>query len=54
MAFKERFGPRLVQGYMWKYALRPYKSRMVTLAIRILRGGDIVDAEYNKNSVSTS
>ena len=48
MAFKERFGPRLVHGFMWKYSLNPLKSRIYSLAIRLLRGGDIVDAERHK------
>jgi hypothetical protein len=48
MAFKERFGPRLVQGYMWKHALKPLRARVYSLAVRLLRGGDIVDAERNK------
>jgi lipid II:glycine glycyltransferase (peptidoglycan interpeptide bridge formation enzyme) len=46
--FKERFGPRLVQGYMWKCALNPLKSAVYSLAVRFLRGGDIVDAERHK------
>jgi hypothetical protein len=46
--FKERFGPRLVQGYMWKYPLNPLKSAVYSLAVRFLRGGDIVDAERHK------
>jgi hypothetical protein len=48
MMFKERFGPRLAQGYMWKYALRPLKSFAYSWAVRLLRGGDIVDAEGHK------
>ncbi|MBE3118530.1 MAG: peptidoglycan bridge formation glycyltransferase FemA/FemB family protein [Candidatus Atribacteria bacterium] len=52
MAFKERFGPRLVQGFMWKYSLKPLKSRIYSLAIRLLRGGDIVDAERHKLKAS--
>jgi hypothetical protein len=48
MMFKERFGPRLVQGYMWKSALSPLKSGIYSLAIRLFRGGDIVDAEKHK------
>jgi hypothetical protein len=45
---KERFGARLVQGYMWKYSLRPVKALAYSLAVRLLRGGDIVDAERHK------
>jgi hypothetical protein len=48
MMFKERFGPRLVKGYMWKYSLNPLKSYVYSLAIRLFRGGDIVDAEHHK------
>lgn len=43
--FKERFGPRLLQGYMWKLRLSPLKSIIYSLAVRLLRGGDIVDEE---------
>ena len=46
--FKERFGPHLVQGYMWKYGLRPLKAAAYSWAVRLLRGGDIVDAERHK------
>lgn len=48
MMFKERFGGQLVQGYMWKYSLRPLKYAAYSLAVRILKGGDIVDTEKNK------
>jgi hypothetical protein len=47
-AFKERFGPRLVQGFMWKYNLRPLKSAAYNIGVRLLRSGDIVDAERHK------
>jgi hypothetical protein len=43
--FKERFGPRLSQGYMWKLPLGPLKSAVYSLAVRLFRGGDIVDEE---------
>ena len=46
--FKERFGPQLSQGYLWKYHLNPVKSMIYSLSIRLLRGGDIVDAEHHK------
>jgi hypothetical protein len=46
--FKERFGPRLVQGYLWKFHLNPIKSAAYSLGVRLLRGGDIVDAERHK------
>jgi hypothetical protein len=54
MAFKERFGPRLVQGFIWKYSLKPLTSRIYSLAVRLLRGGDIVDAERHKLTASGS
>ena len=46
--FKQRFGGQLVQGYMWKYSLRPLKFALYSLAVRFLRGGDIVDQERHK------
>ncbi len=48
--YKERFGPRLYQGYMWKCPLRPLKSAAYSLAVRWLRGGDLVDKEQHKLS----
>jgi hypothetical protein len=48
MTFKQRFGGSLIQGYMWKYSLKPLKYAVYALAIRYLRGGDIVDAEHHK------
>ena len=48
--YKERFGPQLFQGYMWKCPLRPLKSAAYSLAVRWLRGGDIVDKEQHKLS----
>ncbi len=50
--FKERFGGNLVQGYMWKYAFHPFKCAGYSLAVRLLRGGDIVDHERHKMSQS--
>ena len=46
--FKMRFGGRLVRGYMWKYSFRPVKFGAYSLAMRVLRGGDIVDRERGK------
>jgi hypothetical protein len=46
--FKERFGARLIQGYLWKYSLRPVRSLAYNLAVRFFRGGDIVDHERHK------
>jgi lipid II:glycine glycyltransferase (peptidoglycan interpeptide bridge formation enzyme) len=45
---KKRFGARLIEGYMWKYSLRPVKSLAYSFAVRLLRGGDIVDQEHHK------
>jgi lipid II:glycine glycyltransferase (peptidoglycan interpeptide bridge formation enzyme) len=46
--FKERFGGRLVQGYMWKMSLAHWKYKVYSLAVRRLRGGDIVDQERRR------
>jgi len=46
--FKERFGGCLVQGYIWKYSLRPLKYLLYCLGARIRSGGDIVDKEQHK------
>lgn len=46
--FKQRMGARLTRGYIWKYALRPWKSLVYSSAVRLLRGGDIVDKERHK------
>ena len=46
--FKERFGGFLSQGYMWKYSINPIKFAVYSWAVRILRGGDIVDLEGHK------
>ena len=45
---KKRFGATLIQGYMWKFSLRPVASAVYSLAVRWLRGGDIVDHEGHK------
>jgi len=45
---KKHFGATLKQGYMWKYALRPLRSRVYSFGVKLLRGGDIVDAEHHK------
>jgi hypothetical protein len=46
--FKKRFGAELKQGFMWKYAFHPWRSRLYQLAARFRSGGDIVDAERRK------
>ena len=43
--FKERFGGQLKQGYMWKHSFHPLKFFAYGLAVRLRRGGDIVDQE---------
>lgn len=48
MMFKQRFGGQLVQGYMWKYPLHPLKFAVYSMAVRWLRGGDIVDQERGR------
>ena len=48
MTFKKRFGGELIQGYMWKYSFHRLNSALYSLAIRIRRGGDIVDIEKHK------
>jgi len=45
---KKHFGANLIKGYIWKYSLRPMKSMLYSLAVRLLRGGDIVDHERHK------
>ncbi len=47
-AFKRRFGGTLRTGYIWKYPLSPVKAFAYSLGVRVLRGGDIVDAESHK------
>jgi lipid II:glycine glycyltransferase (peptidoglycan interpeptide bridge formation enzyme) len=48
MMFKQRFGGQLIKGYMWKYAIRPIKFAVYSIAVRLLRGGDIVDNERTR------
>lgn len=46
--FKERFGGKLHMGYMWKYNLNYPIYLIYSAAVKILRGGDIVDNEKHK------
>ena len=46
--FKMRFGGTLVQGYVWKYSLDRLKATAYSVAVRLLKGGDIVDQEHHK------
>jgi hypothetical protein len=48
--YKERFGGKLYGGFIWKYSLNPIWSKIYDIAVRLLRGGDIVDAEHHKLS----
>jgi hypothetical protein len=42
---KKHLGATLSEGYMWKYPLRPWRAQVYSMAVRMLRGGDIVDQE---------
>lgn len=53
MVYKQRFGGRLLQGYMWKYQLQPLTSAAYSTAVRGLKGGDIVDVEGKRNQKIT-
>lgn len=46
--FKQRFGSQFRQGFMWKCRLSPLRSALYSVSVRLLRGGDIVDAERHK------
>ncbi|MGB9836083.1 MAG: lipid II:glycine glycyltransferase FemX [Candidatus Saccharicenans sp.] len=46
--YKERFGGELYRGFIWKYKLNPVKYYGYEIAVRILKGGDIVDQEKHK------
>jgi hypothetical protein len=46
--FKERFGGTLHQGYIWKCGFNRIKYWIYCTAMRINRGGDIVDLEQGK------
>lgn len=48
LQYKQRFGGELIKGYLWKYSINSLKFFIYTLAVRILRGGDIVDQECHK------
>jgi len=45
---KKHLGGSLLQGYVWKYSLRPSRAWVYSKAVRVLRGGDIVDQEQHK------
>lgn len=46
--YKCGFGGTIVQGFAWKYSLRPLKSAAYSLAARLLMGGDLVDQERRR------
>jgi hypothetical protein len=46
--FKKHFGGKLIQGFIWKYALNGFKYHLYQIAARIRSGGDLVDAEKHK------
>jgi hypothetical protein len=48
MLYKRQMGASLVRGYIWKYSLKPLKFAVYSLAVRLIRGGDIVDQEQHK------
>jgi len=45
---KKHLGGSLSQGYVWKYSLRPSRAWVYSKAVKVLRGGDIVDQEKHK------
>jgi Acetyltransferase (GNAT) domain len=45
---KKHLGATLSRGYVWKYSLRPWRAWVYSTAVRVLRGGDIVDQEQHK------
>jgi len=45
---KKHLGASLVEGYVWKYSLRPSRAWLYSMGVRMLRGGDIVDQEAHK------
>ena len=52
MIFKQRFGGELVKGYMWKLGIHRLQFAAYSIAVSLLRGGDIVDNERLKYRVS--
>jgi hypothetical protein len=46
---KKHLGATLSEGYLWKYSLRPCQAWVYSIAVRVLRGGDIVDQEGHKS-----
>jgi hypothetical protein len=48
--YKQGFGGQLVQGFVWRYPLRPWKSLAYSAAMSLLKGGDFVDKEQARLS----
>ena len=48
MLYKRHLGGQLEQGYLWKYSFRSLKFAVYSWAVRLLRGGDVVDQEHHK------
>jgi len=48
MLYKQRFGGRLVKGYLWKYPLRRLPFALYSVAVGFTRNGDIIDQERRK------
>jgi hypothetical protein len=48
MLFKQYLGGKPVQGYIWKYPISSLKYAIYSQAVRLQRGGDIVDLERHK------
>jgi len=48
--FKQRFGATMHEGYLWKYPIIPWKSKLFTFIYRLLKKseGDIIDQERIK------
>ena len=46
--FKQRFGGKLLTGFMWKYSFHFLKYAAYSVAIRAFAGGDVVDQERHK------
>jgi hypothetical protein len=45
---KKHLGASLVQGFTWKYSLRPWRASVYSFGVRLLRHGDLVDQEEHK------
>lgn len=52
--FKERFGGRLHEGFMWKFSFNRLKYWAYSAAVRWRNGGDIVDLESSKLKMAPS